>query len=81
MDVTAVCEAIHDWTIAQMPDGAAVLDQLVCDGKKLRGLIELTTGGGSAFIAQITITSEALGVAIALACYATGPSIPSRCGP
>jgi len=44
----------------------------VCDGKTLRGSIEPTTGGGSAFIAQVTLYSAALGVAIAQACYATG---------
>jgi hypothetical protein len=63
---------ISDWTIAQMPGCAAGLYQLVCDGKTLRGSIEPTTGGGSAFIAQVTLYSAALGVAISQACYATG---------
>ena len=72
VDVAALCAAIRDWTIAQMPGGAADLDQLVCDGKTLRGSIEPTTGGGSAFIAQVTLYSAALGVAISQACYATG---------
>jgi hypothetical protein len=70
--VAAVCAAIRDWTIAQIPGGAADLDQRVCDGKTLRGSIEPTSGGGSAFIAQVTLYSAALGVAIAQACYATG---------
>ena len=48
------------------------LDQLVCDGKTLRGSIESTAGGGSAFIAQVTLYSAALGVAISQTCYATG---------
>ncbi|QEY31235.1 transposase family protein [Synechococcus sp. RSCCF101] len=61
VDVTAVCDAIRDWTIAQIPDGAADLDQLVCDGKTLRGSAEPTAGGGSAFIAQVTLYSAALG--------------------
>ena len=39
VDVTAICSAIRDWTIAQIPGGAADLDQLVCDGKTLRGSI------------------------------------------
>jgi hypothetical protein len=47
-------------------------DQLVCDGKTLRGSIQPTAGGGSAFIAQVTLYSVALGVAISQACYATG---------
>ena len=67
-----VCAAIRDWTIAQIPGGAGDLDQLICDGKTLRGSIEATSGGGSAFIAQVTLCSAALGVAIAQACYATG---------
>ena len=71
-DLAALCAAIRDWTIAQIPGGAADLDQLVCDGKTLRGSIEPTSGGGSAFIAQVTLYSAALGVAIAQACYATG---------
>ena len=71
VDVAALCAAIRDWTIAQIPGGAADLDQLACDGKTLRGSIEPTPGGGSAFIAQVTLYSAALGVAIGQACYAT----------
>jgi hypothetical protein len=44
----------------------------VCDGKTLRGSIETTVGGGSAFIAQVMLYCAALGVAISQACYATG---------
>ena len=72
VDVVELCAAIRDWTISQIPGGAADLDQLVCDGKTLRGSIEPTSGGGSAFIAQVTLYSAALNVAIAQACYATG---------
>ncbi len=43
-----------------------------CDGKTLRRSIEPTASGGSVFIAQVTIYSAALGVAISQACYATG---------
>jgi len=71
-DVAALCAAIRDWTVAQIPGGAADLDHLVCDGKTLRGSIEATSGGGSAFIAQVTLYSAALGMAISQACYATG---------
>ena len=45
VDVAALCAAIRDWTIAQIPGGAADLDQLVCDGKTLRGSIEPTPAG------------------------------------
>jgi hypothetical protein len=72
VDVAALCAAIRDWTIAQIPGGAADLDQLVCDSKMVRGSIEPTAGGGSAFIAQVTLYSAALGVAISQACYASG---------
>ena len=75
VDVEALCAAIRDWTIAQIPGVAVDLDQLVCValgfreaiGKTLRGSIEPTPGGGSAFIAQVTLYSAALGVAN---CYA-----------
>jgi hypothetical protein len=72
VDVAALCAAIRDWTIAQIPVGAADLDQLACDSKTLRGSIEPTPAGGSAFIAQVSLYSAALGVAISQACYATG---------
>ena len=72
VDVAALCTAIRDWTIAQIPGGAADLDQLICNGKTLRSSIEATVGGGSAFIAQVSLYSAALGVAISQACYATG---------
>ena len=72
VDVAALCAAIRHWTIAQIPGGAADLDQLVCDGKTLRGTLVPTAGGGLAFIAQVTLYSAALGVAISQACYATG---------
>jgi len=72
VDVAALCAAIRDWTIAQIPGGAADLDQVVCGNKTLRGSIEPTASGGSAFIAQVKLYSAALGVAISQACYATG---------
>ena len=48
VDVASICAAIRDWTLAQIPGGATDLDQLVCDGKTLRGSIEATATGGSA---------------------------------
>jgi hypothetical protein len=32
VDVEALCAAIRDWTIAQIPGGATDLDQLICAG-------------------------------------------------
>jgi len=49
--------------MALIPGGVADLDQWVCDGKTLRGSFEPKAGGGSAFIAQVTVYSAALGVA------------------
>jgi hypothetical protein len=80
VDVAALCTAIRDWTIAQIPVRASDLDQLICDAKTLRGSIEPTAGGGSAYglrptastLAQVTLYSAALGVAISQACNATG---------
>ena len=51
--------AIRDWTIAQILEAQRIS-------------IEPTAGGGSAFIAHVTLYSAALGVAISQACYATG---------
>ncbi len=65
--MAALCAAIRDWTIALIPGGGADLDQLVCDGKTLRGSIEPAAGGGSAFIAQVMRHSAALGVAYCFA--------------
>jgi hypothetical protein len=39
------------------------LHQLVCDGKTLLGSVKTTAGGDSAFIAQVTLYSAALGMA------------------
>ena len=72
VDLAAMCAAIRDRTIAQIPTGVEALDQLVCDSKALRDSIEPTSGVGSAFIAQVTLYSAALGVAIRQACFATG---------
>ena len=38
----------------------------------MRGSIKPPVGRGSAFIAQVTLYTAALGVAISQACYATG---------
>jgi hypothetical protein len=72
VDVAAFIALIRDWTITRIHRVTADLDQLVCVVKSLRRFIEPTAGGGSAFIAQVTLYSAAYGVAIILACYATG---------
>lgn len=53
VDVVALCAANRDWTIAQIPDCEADLDQLICDGKTIRGSIEPTATGGSELIRAV----------------------------
>jgi predicted transposase YbfD/YdcC len=72
VDVGALCAAMRGWTIAQIPGGATDLDQLMYNGKTLRGSIEPTPGDGSTYITQVELCSAALGVAISQAFYATG---------
>jgi hypothetical protein len=72
IDVTVLCSAIRDWTLAEIPGGAKELDQLVCDGKTMRGSIQTTSSGSSTFIAHVTLYSAALAVAISQANYAAG---------
>ena len=48
-----------------------VVDTLVCDGKTLRGSIAETDSGAARFIAQVSLYSNSLGVAIAQNTYAT----------
>jgi hypothetical protein len=75
VDVAALCAAIRDWTMAQIPGGADHLDQLICDGKTLRGSIEPTAGPllgihcpGDAVLGRVW-----RGVLLlSQACYATG---------
>ncbi len=71
VDVSAIWASIRDWTIAQFLGGASDLDQLVCEARCCRSIVP-TARGGSAFIAQGTLYSAALGVAISQACFATG---------
>lgn len=68
VNVAALCAAIRNWTFSQIPGSTRELDQLVCDGITLRGSIEPTTGGGSAFTAQVRFYSAAVGVVISQAC-------------
>ena len=57
VDVAALSAGIRAWTMAQIPGGAADLDQLVCDGKTLRGSIVPTAGGGSAYSLRPTTST------------------------
>ena len=60
--------------ISQIPGGAEGLDQLVCDGKTLRGSAVETEDGSHRFVAQVRVYARALGVALAQTTYDTGES-------
>jgi hypothetical protein len=88
VDVEALCAAIRDWTIAQIPGGATELDQLICVALGLprsgwqdaAGLdrahawwrLSVQPQAEGCAYAQVTLYSAALGVAISQACFATG---------
>jgi hypothetical protein len=60
--------------ISQFPGGTEGLEQLVCDGKTLRGTAVETEDGGHRFVAQVTVYARALGVALAQKAYDTHES-------
>jgi hypothetical protein len=72
LDVASFESLLRDWMTAQ--PGVAELDTLVCDGKTLRGSIAETDSGAAKFIAQVSLYSKSLGVAIAQTTYATDAS-------
>ena len=67
-------EVLQAWMISQIPGGAEGLDQLVCDGKTLRGSAVEAEDGSHRFVAQVTVYARALGVALAQKAYDTGES-------
>ena len=67
-------QVLQAWMISQIPGGAESLDQLVCDGKTLRGSAIETEDGNHRFVAQVTVYARALGVALAQATYDTHDS-------
>ncbi|MCP9826876.1 MULTISPECIES: hypothetical protein [unclassified Synechococcus] len=60
--------------MSQQPALADGVDTLVCDGKTLRGSIDQKPGAAASFIAQVSLYSQPLGVAIAQTTYATDES-------
>jgi hypothetical protein len=57
--------------MAAQPGIEEQLDTLVCDGKTLRGSISENASGAARFIAQVSLYSQTLGVAIARTTYAS----------
>ena len=71
LDVDGFDALLQQWMEAQPGVTESVVDTLVCDGKTLRGSIAETASGAARFIAQVSLYSNALGVAIAQNTYAT----------
>ena len=67
-------QVLQAWMISQIPYGAEALEQLVCDGKTLRGSAVETEDSSHRFVAQVTVYARALGVALAQTTYDTGES-------
>ena len=70
LDVDGFDALLQQWMAAQ-PGINESVDTLVCDGKTLRGSIDQTASGAARFIAQVSLYSNKLGVAIAQNTYAT----------
>jgi hypothetical protein len=70
LDVPGFETLLRDWMAAQ-PGVTEALDTLVCDGKTLRGSIAENETGAARFIAQLSLYSKSLGVAIAQTTYST----------
>jgi hypothetical protein len=61
---------LQQW-MADQPGVTDTVETLVCVGKTLRGSIDPTAAGAARFIAQVSLYSSSLGVAIAQSTYAT----------
>ncbi len=67
-------EVLQAWMISQIPGGTTAVEQLVCDGKTLKGSAIETDDGNHRFVAQVTVYARALGVALAQKAYDTHES-------
>jgi hypothetical protein len=70
LDIDGFETLLERWMAAQ-PGVSETVDTLICDGKTLRGSITETASGAARFIAQVSLYSNKLGVAIAQSTYAT----------
>jgi len=71
LDVEGFEGLLQQWMAAQLGVADGAVDTLVCDGKTLRGSIDETASGAARFIAQVSLYSNSLGVAIAQSTYTT----------
>jgi hypothetical protein len=70
LDVERFEAMLQQW-MADQPGVTDTVETLVCVGKTLRGSIDPTAAGAARFIAQVSLYSSSLGVAIAQSTYAT----------
>jgi transposase InsO family protein len=72
----ALFALLREWMIAQIADQDKDFDQLICDGKTLRGSAAQPDGadGATWFVTQVTLYARELGVAIAQTSFDTGES-------
>jgi hypothetical protein len=64
---------LREWMLAQIAYQHKNFDQLICDGKTLRGSAALPDGA-TRFVTQVTLYARELGVAIAQTSFDTGES-------
>lgn len=76
VDLDGLFGMLRQWMLAQISDQNRDLDQLICDGKTLRGSASQPDGpdGATRFVTQVTLYARELGVAIAQTSYDTGTS-------
>jgi hypothetical protein len=67
---------LREWMLAQIADQDEEVEQLICDGKTLRGSAAQLDGadGATRFVTQVTLYARELGVAIAQTSFDTGES-------
>jgi hypothetical protein len=67
---------LREWMLAQIADQDKNFDQLICDGKTLRGSAAQpdSADGATRFVTQVTLYARELGVAIAQTSFDTGES-------
>ena len=70
LDVEGFEGLLQQWMAAQ-PGATEAVETLVCDGKTLWSSIDETASGTARFIAEVSLYSNSLGVAIAQSAYAT----------
>ncbi|MFM7547704.1 MAG: ISAs1 family transposase [Cyanobacteriota bacterium] len=76
VDLQSLFTQLRQWMLAQIAEQDCDLDQLICDGKSLRGSAHQPDGadGATHFVTQVTLYARDLGVAIAQTSYDTGDS-------